>query len=82
MRFNDFAFAAHALVLVILTYSQFFSGIWGFDVPKGQRTSTAARLVVLASIVSVFMAVTRAAATSGTGSVDAIWTWIDVVRSL
>lgn len=80
VRFNDFAFAVHALVMVILTYSQFYSYIWPFDVPKGQRTSIGARSIILASITAVILAIINASLNSDLDPTVA-WSWIDVVRT-
>lgn len=83
VRFNDLAFAAHAMVLVILTYSQFYTVIWHFDVPKTQKTSSVIRLVILGCILAVLLASSRAAANGSNDDLGAeAWTWIDVVGSL
>jgi len=83
VRFNDFAFAAHAMVMVVLTYSQFYSLLWKFDVPKTQKTSWMVRAIILACILAVLIA-TLGAATNDRSSKDHTgdaWTWIDVVSS-
>ncbi|KAK5043102.1 hypothetical protein LTR13_000873 [Exophiala sideris] len=39
VQINDVAFGVHAVVLVVLTYSQFFPGLWGFKVSSHQTAS-------------------------------------------
>lgn len=39
VRFNDLVFGAHAVVLVVLTYTQFYPGLWGFPISERQRAS-------------------------------------------
>lgn len=39
VRFNDLIFGAHAVVIVVLTYSQFYPSLWGFDVSRRQKAS-------------------------------------------
>ncbi|EEH42967.2 uncharacterized protein PADG_07787 [Paracoccidioides brasiliensis Pb18] len=83
VRLNDLAFAAHAVVLSSLVFSQFFPAIWGFRVSKFQKISK--------PIVGVFWGCTLAVsillvvvAARGTGSsLDAKdWAWIDVCYAL
>lgn len=82
VRFNDFAFAAHAVILVILTYSQFFASIWGFEVSKNQRMNSITRTVIFGSILVVMVAILRAVSNESATELDVgVWTWIDVVRS-
>lgn len=80
VRFNDFAFAAHAMVLVILTYSQFYSAIWKFEVPE-VRTSSIVRMIILGCLLAVLLATSRAAMNDATDFDPQAWTWLDVVRS-
>lgn len=82
VRLNDFVFAAHAMVLVALTYSQFYPFLWKFHVPKGQKTSTVVRIIVAGSAIVVVLGAVRAVANHGNGdSAARLWSWIDVVRS-
>jgi len=83
VRFNDFAFAAHAMIMVALTYSQFYVFIWKFDVPVNQRTSSVIRGIILACLLAVLLAVLKAALNDGHDSTPAgTWTWLDVVRGM
>ena len=80
VRFNDFAFAAHAMLMVAMTYSQFYAVIWKFEVPKEQRTSSIVRGIILGCIFAVLMASVRAAVLGlDHDSHLETWTWIDVV---
>lgn len=80
MRFNDFAFAAHALVLVVLTYSQFWTWLWHLDVPKGLRENYVTRFVIVGSLVTVVLSIFRAATDEAKSQHDSeVWTWIDVI---
>lgn len=81
VRFNDFAFAAHAFVLCVITYSQFFPWIWGFKVGSRQRSSRVVLGVFWGSILGVLVLVAFVR-TRGRGGMDPSgWAWIDVVRS-
>lgn len=83
VRFNDLAFAAHAVVMVVMTYSQFYALIWKFDVPKDQRTSSVVRAIILGCIFAVLLASSRAALNDANNDPNAeAWTWIDVVGIL
>lgn len=80
VRFNDFAFAAHALLLCVITYSQFFSRLWGFKVGARQRSSRVVLGVFWGSIVAVLtmIAIVRTQGRDG-GYDPESWAWIDVV---
>ncbi|KAJ5474299.1 hypothetical protein N7475_003865 [Penicillium sp. IBT 31633x] len=82
VRFNDFAFAAHAVVLSTVMYTQFWPFIWRFHVARFQRVSwTVAGLFwgcVLAPLVVTAIVLAR----SPDGGYDpSSWAWIDVIYS-
>lgn len=78
VRFNDFAFAVHALILVFLTYSQFYSWIWPIETLKEERTSIGARSIIIASTTAVILAIINASLNTDVDVVST-WSWIDVV---
>ena len=53
VRFNDLAFAVHALFMCLITYSQFFSNLWGFEVRKLQRSSRTVLGILWGCIIGV-----------------------------
>jgi cystinosin len=53
VRFNDLVFGAHAVVLVVLTYTQFYSSLWGFEVSKLQKASRPVLGIVIGSCLAV-----------------------------
>jgi cystinosin len=78
VRFNDFAFAAHAFVLCVVIYSQFFPSIWGLDVGRRQKASRFVLGIVFGSVIAVFFSVVLVLISNAKGVDD--WEWIDVVR--
>lgn len=80
VRFNDLAFGVHALILVVITYSQFYSSIWGFKVSNLQRSSRAVLGIVFGSSLSVIAVSVFVWIHSGHRDQDDLdWAWIDVV---
>jgi cystinosin len=81
---NDLAFAGHAVILSVLTYTQFFPWIWGFDknIDKGKegRLSKAMLGIYIGSIIGVgtviLIVVFSPEADARKG-----WAWIDVVST-
>ncbi|TGZ79921.1 PQ-loop-domain-containing protein [Ascodesmis nigricans] len=75
VRWNDLAFAAHALIISTLTWSQFFA--WGYERHRSQRLSTPVTLLIF----SIFGAIVLSA-----GFVDPTgghrWQWLDVIYTL
>ena len=80
VQFNDLAFALHAVVLTVLTYSQFFPGLWGFEVGKYQHVSRPIAGIVFGGVFAVILVtlVVRTKSSDG-GYNPAEWAWIDVV---
>ena len=78
VRFNDFAFAAHALLMVILTWTQFYYSLWGLEVTKGLRMNWLTRTIIVASLFTVLLGCLRVA-TNKDSSYSSVWTWIDVI---
>lgn len=82
VRPNDLAFAGHAVILSVLTYTQFFPWIWGFD-KKRQRgkeahISKAILGVFIGSLTGVAATILIVAFRPGE-DVRTGWAWIDVV---
>lgn len=83
MRFNDLVFAAHGVVLCVITYSQFFPSLWGFKVGAGQRASRFILGVFWGSILGVLLTILiiRSRGLDG-GDNAAGWAWIDAIYAL
>lgn len=80
VRFNDFAFSVHALLMATITYSQFWPQIWGLTVSRHQKTSKAMKGILfgcLALVGAVTCIVLGANPNAGYNSDT--WAWIDVV---
>lgn len=80
MRFNDLAFAAHAVILSSIVYSQFWPMIWGFRVPPYQTISKPIAVLFWGSIVAVAIVTCIILVQSPDRGYDpSSWAWIDVV---
>lgn len=80
VRFNDLAFGAHAVVLVVITYSQFYTRLWGLEVPRLQKASRPVVGIVVGSIFSVLAVAVFVAVKSGLRNQHGLeWAWIDVI---
>ncbi len=80
VRFNDLTFAVHAVILCIITFSQFFPAVWGFKVGIRQRPSRPALGIFwgcITGVVLITFFVVRE--TAAGGSDPSGWAWIDVV---
>lgn len=77
VRFNDLAFAIHAVILSTVVYTQFFPAIWGFKVSRHQRASRGVVGVFWGSVASVIIILLLVRARGGNDPLD--WAWIDVV---
>ncbi|KAF9883490.1 hypothetical protein FE257_003404 [Aspergillus nanangensis] len=83
VRFNDFAFAIHAVVLSSIVYSQFWPMIWGFQVSRFQRVSKPVAGIFWGSILAVLVVSWIVLARSPDRGYDpSSWAWIDVVYAL
>lgn len=80
VRFNDLAFAVHALFMCFVTYSQFFSKLWNFEVRMLQRSSRIVLGILWGCIigVAVVIGVVRFYGDSE-GYDPTSWAWIDTV---
>lgn len=82
VRFNDFAFALHAVVLSGLVYSQFWPSIWGFKVSRFQRVSKPIAGLFWGSFVAVAVVICIVLAKSPDEGYEPLsWAWIDVVST-
>jgi cystinosin len=80
VRFNDLAFALHAVILTALTYSQFFPGLWGFTVGRFQHVSRPIAGIVCGGAIAVILVILIIMLTSSDRGYNATeWAWIDVV---
>lgn len=80
VRFNDFAFAAHAVVLTVILYTQYWPFIWGFHVPRFQRISWTMAVIFWGSILTPLLVMAVVLLQSPDGGYDpSTWAWIDVV---
>ncbi|KAE8350212.1 PQ loop repeat-domain-containing protein [Aspergillus coremiiformis] len=83
VRFNDFIFAVHAVILSTLTYTQFWPMIWGFKVSRFQRVSKPVAGLFWGSIVAVAILILIVLGQSPDGGYEpSTWAWIDVVYGL
>ncbi|BCS19020.1 putative L-cystine transporter [Aspergillus puulaauensis] len=83
VRFNDFAFALHAVVLSGLVYSQFWPSIWGFKVSRFQRVSKPIAGLFWGSFVAVAVVTCIVLAKSPDEGYEPLsWAWIDVIYAL
>ncbi|CAG8061122.1 unnamed protein product [Penicillium olsonii] len=82
VRFNDFAFAAHAVVLSTILYTHFWPSIWGFYVGRFQRISRSMALIwwgcALTPVVVMGVVMTQS---PDRGYDASSWAWIDVVST-
>ncbi|KAF2399710.1 L-cystine transporter-like protein [Trichodelitschia bisporula] len=82
VRFNDVAFALHAFVLCVITYSQFFRWIWGFAVGARQRATLPTLLILWGSLGAMVGVVTVVGFAPGAGNDPRTWAWLDVIYAL
>lgn len=82
VRFNDFLFALHGAVLCIITYSQFYTRLWGFKVGATQSTSKPIIAIFWGSILGVVATAFVVVSRGKNGGYDPSgWAWIEVVRT-
>ncbi|KEF54980.1 uncharacterized protein A1O9_08632 [Exophiala aquamarina CBS 119918] len=83
VRFNDAAFGIHAVLMVLLTYSQFFSSLWGFKGSGRARTSRPVLGIFWGSLFAVAAVAGFVYRQSGAyGQSPRDWAWIDVLYTL
>ena len=76
VRFNDIAFALHAVVLSAITWSMFFPRIWGFE----QGVWGVGRGISGIFVGCVLSIILLAAFVGSKGGYDASgWAWIDII---
>ncbi|KAL2812023.1 PQ loop repeat-domain-containing protein [Aspergillus cavernicola] len=83
VRFNDFAFALHAIVLSGLVYTQFWPKIWGLKVSRFQTVSKPIAGLFWGSFIAVAVVIYIVLAKSpDDGYEPSTWAWIDVIYAL
>lgn len=55
VRPNDFAFALHALILCLITYSQLWSHLWKFEALPGKRATNVTYAIFGGSIAAILV---------------------------
>jgi len=85
VRFVDLAFSCHALVLSIVTLSQFMPRVWGWRdgelrTHSRARPTRAVRWLLLAAGFSIAGSITAVLVYNNTDRDDSRWQWLDVVR--
>ncbi|KAI9790458.1 MAG: hypothetical protein M1816_005122 [Peltula sp. TS41687] len=81
VRFNDFAFAAHAVIMSIFVYTQFWC--WGFKRERSQRVSWPIMGIFWGAIAGVLVIVALVMTRGRDGGRDAFgWAWIDVIYAV
>jgi cystinosin len=82
VEFNDLAFAGHAVILSILTYTQFFPWIWGFDKRGRKGSGATVSKGVMGIFIGCITGVVITAIIVGSSPREDVrkgWAWIDVV---
>ncbi|KAL6247909.1 hypothetical protein RBB50_005257 [Rhinocladiella similis] len=83
VQFNDVVFGVHAVILVVLTYSQFYPWLWGFKVSSRQRAAKPVLGIVWGCILAILAVIGIVIRHSGLQQPDPQdWAWIDVLYSL
>ncbi|KAH1487153.1 hypothetical protein LV164_000875 [Aspergillus fumigatus] len=83
VRFNDFAFALHAVILSTLVYTQFWPKIWGFKVSRFQTVSKPVLGLFWGSNAAIGIVVCIVLVKSPDRGYDpSTWAWIDVIYAL
>lgn len=88
VAFNDIAFAAHALLLSLITTSQyFFPRLWGFAPAHGTRPSRFILGTVAGCVAAVVAVLVLVAAAGGGAEGDGVdarrdWAWLDAVYAV
>lgn len=80
VRGNDLAFGVHAWVLCVITYSQFWARLWGWEGQEGVRRvgNRVSMGLVVGNMLAVGILLVIVTA-HGDGNDPRGWAWIDVV---
>lgn len=83
VRFNDLAFAGHAVIMAMVVLSQFSKRLWGLEKARGieRRVSKPILAVIVISLVAPLFVTVYVAARKDKDVVNG-WAWIDVVGLL
>lgn len=80
VRFNDLVFGAHAVILVVLTYTQFYPKLWKFKVSDHQLASKPVVGLCYGSALSLIVVIILSWSRNGLHHHNPFdWAWIDVV---
>lgn len=86
VQLNDIAFAAHALVICLVSTSQyFFPKTWGFTPSKGNRPSRLCLGIFFGCIVGVVVIIFIVLGSPDRDSTDIIpgsWVWLDAIYAV
>ncbi|EGE00158.1 putative L-cystine transporter [Trichophyton interdigitale] len=80
VRANDVAFAFHAVLLSVLTYSQFYPMIWGFKASAHQNVSAPVAGMVVGCVLCILGVFLLAWSKGGNDASD--WAWIDGIYTM
>ncbi|KAM5342629.1 hypothetical protein ACJ41O_013595 [Fusarium nematophilum] len=81
VQFNDITFALHALVLSVITTSQYLSSLWGFTPSPGNRPSRFILGVAVGCITGVVLTYFIVAASPGNDPLTD-WVTLDIVYAI
>ncbi|KAF2155960.1 hypothetical protein K461DRAFT_85558 [Myriangium duriaei CBS 260.36] len=79
VRPNDFAFAVHALILCAITYSQFWSRLWGFKAMPGKRANRVTQGIFCGSIAGMVLVGLLVVALDQDRGLPQSWAEIDII---
>lgn len=86
VQFNDVVFAAHALLMCLVIFTQYVPGVWGFPRTAGTRPSRAILGLSLGCVVGVLVVVVVVLASplrNETGyEARTAWNWLDAVYAV
>ncbi|ETN43448.1 uncharacterized protein HMPREF1541_02607 [Cyphellophora europaea CBS 101466] len=83
VRLNDLVFGVHAIILVTLTYTQFYPMLWRFQVSWRQRASAPVVGLCWGCFLSVIVVMLLIWYRNGFGHQQALdWAWIDILYTL
>ncbi|RMZ77419.1 hypothetical protein DV738_g4381, partial [Chaetothyriales sp. CBS 135597] len=75
VRFNDLVFGAHAVVLCIVAYSQFFPSLWRLKRSTVDRITPPVMGIVVGSLCAIAVTIVLVVASDS-------WQWLDVIYVL